>query len=644
MVNDVDDERENYIETERLGQLEFRRQVDSNDPSLLCAEIGGDTIEDFGYIPQDGDWGEFGASIGRNTFIEEVCIEINQGDLSSFARGFASNRSVKSITIYCEALANGEALGALLSFFMNNPVFKSLHIMYAKSTCLHSLASVLRQFDTLTEFTLHDFEEHDNDHFDEYGELIDEFNDSKDFSAAVGEIFDALAGHSSLTTLQLNQGVLEGQQYRKILRNGWESLASLLRRPSSNLMILELEGTLIDNLGAYILAAGLLENASLKEFALNSTQQMTLNGWDTIFAALKRSTCTLEKLKIYMNRRMEDDVLSYISNALLDRGILKSLSLLGNGEYAPSATVANRGALMQLLHNPLCALEILDLHSVGLNNDSIVSLRNVIANNSRLRELQLGGIHDVTTDGWVTFLTFPNNAKLEKLVLFYNDNINDYALDVFRMSLTNNCRLKDLQLGTFHNVTTAGWTAFSAVLRNPNSSLEKLDLTPQGDSEDVAITFANALTSNKRLRELKIRCSITDSSKEIYAAITRIVCNSSSILGTYNSNHFLSEFSREHNEWRRPLPIDLESSLQINRDNSASQAARLKIIKTHFSGSNINTAPFTVMELKVLPTAISWMEQDFGTREISDLLFAFVRSMPSLCDTKSRYKKRKCVS
>jgi hypothetical protein len=50
------------------------------------------------------------------------------------------------------------------------------------------------------------------------------------------------------------------------------------------------------------------------------------------------------------------------------------------------------------------------------------------------------------------------------------------------------------------------------------------------------------------------------------------------------------------------------------------------------------------MELKVLPTAISWMGQDCGISEISDLLFAFVRSMPSLCDTESRYKKRKSAN
>jgi len=636
-MNDVEEwHRENEIE-----ELKFRRQVDSNDPSLLHAQIGSELID--GYFPHDEDWGEFGASIGRNTCIEEVDIDTSQVDLISFARGFASNRSVKSLTIYCEELANGEALGAFLPFFMNNSALKSLHIMNAKSTCsLHVLASILRQFDTLTGFTLYDDEHHDDDHFDESGELFEEYNDSEDFSAAVNEVIEALAGHSSLTTLTLGFEA-EGKQYHSIPMNGLESLIAMLRRPSSNLMVLELEGTPMDNLGAYILAAGLLVNASLKEFALHSTH-MTKDGWDAIFAALKRSTCTLEELSICMNHRMEDDVLSSLSNALLDNCTLKSLRLDGDGEYAPNATVTNMGAVIQLLHNPVCALEILHLEDVGLNNDSIMCLRDVIANNSRLRELQLLGNHNVTTDGWVNFLAFPNNAKLEKLVLGYNENINDEALDVFTMSLMNNRTLINLHLDEFPNVTTAGWTAFSSVVRNPNSFLEKLFLTPvvrRHDANNVAISFADALTNNKRLRELKINCRI-----ENFAPFTRIVCNSSSIMSTYNSNHILCVLSPEHYPryyQRCPLPIDLASVLQINRDYSVSQAARLKIIKTHFSGSNINTTPFTAMELKVLPNAISWMGRECGISEINDLLFVFVRSTPLLCDTKSRYKKRKSV-
>jgi hypothetical protein len=682
MMNDVNDDfsenddddssnDEIPIETEwqrerRLLKLEFRRRVDSNDPSLLQLKINSNYITD--YFPDDGDWGELGASIGRNTFIEEINISIYQVDIRSFARGFALNRSIKSLTLNCGMRGfNGETLGELVPFFIKNPVFKSLRVEDANPTCLRALASsVLRQFDTLTEFTLYDYEDDIDDIDDDDDDMDinerDEFRDKffeecKYFPVAVSEIFDALAGHSSLTKLRLEQYIEDGGivddnrqwQYRQISRKGWESLATLLHKSSSSLMVLELENTPMDNEGVSILAAGLLVNASLKEFALKSTQQMTENGWDTIIDALMRSACTLEKLSICMNQRMEDNVISSLSNALLDNCTLEYLSIRGDGQYVdPSATfAAGSWDLIQLLHNPLCALEKLHLNSVGLNNHAIMSLRNALTNNSRLRELKLTSNDDMNqwsgnVDGWVNFLTFPISSKLEKLSLGYNPNINDQALDVFRNSLTNNRWLKDLHLGNFDDVTIAGWTSFSSVLRSPNFFLEKLFLflPIYGDSNiDVVISFADALTNNKKLRELRFFCT---KETEIYAPFTRVLCDNSSIMSTYNSNHILSKLSQEYSDW--PMPNDLASSLQFNTENSVSQAARLKIIKTHFSGSNINTKPFTVMESKVLPTAISWMGRDCGISEINDLLFAFVRSMPSLCDTESRYKKRKSAN
>jgi hypothetical protein len=65
-----------------------------------------------------------------------------------------------------------------------------------------------------------------------------------------------------------------------------------------------------------------------------------------------------------------------------------------------------------------------------------------------------------------------------------------------------------------------------------------------------------------------------------------------------------------------------------------SQTARLKITKSHFSGSGINTQIFIDMESKVLPSAIAWMGRDGGSDGIGDLLFAFLRSLPLLCDMK----------
>ena len=73
------------------------------------------------------------------------------------------------------------------------------------------------------------------------------------------------------------------------------------------------------------------------------------------------------------------------------------------------------------------------------------------------------------------------------------------------------------------------------------------------------------------------------------------------------------------------VPEELTSLLRINRENSVSQAARLKIIKTHFSGNNINMEPFNKMAVNVRPHAIEWMAKDMH-------LYELLRAMPSLLD------------
>jgi len=86
------------------------------------------------------------------------------------------------------------------------------------------------------------------------------------------------------------------------------------------------------------------------------------------------------------------------------------------------------------------------------------------------------------------------------------------------------------------------------------------------------------------------------------------------------------------------LPEDLRSLLRLNRENSKSQSARLKIINVHFSGSNVNLQPFIAMELQVLPHTIAWMgrdgidDNDEITTETNgrSLLYQFLRGMPSL--------------
>ena len=89
------------------------------------------------------------------------------------------------------------------------------------------------------------------------------------------------------------------------------------------------------------------------------------------------------------------------------------------------------------------------------------------------------------------------------------------------------------------------------------------------------------------------------------------------------------------------MPASIIPILRINKESSKSQSARIKIVNTHLSGSNINTQVFTEMDVKILPVTIDWMGRDVGSNETSDLLFAFLRNVHSLRDTKSKSKKRK---
>ena len=164
--------------------------------------------------------------------------------------------------------------------------------------------------------------------------------------------------------------------------------------------------------------------------------------------------------------------------------------------------------------------------------------------------------------------------------------------------------------------------------------------------------FVEALASNNTLKVLNFGDEDIDGGSHSgntnqispvgFAPFAQILCDTSDIMNTYNSNHTLEILCGKFRQ-KTLLSEDLITMLRINKENSVNQAARIKIIGTHFSGSNINTQIFSRMELGVLPIAIAWMGRDDENSGISDVLFAFLRSQPLVCDTKGKSKKRKTV-
>ena len=132
-----------------------------------------------------------------------------------------------------------------------------------------------------------------------------------------------------------------------------------------------------------------------------------------------------------------------------------------------------------------------------------------------------------------------------------------------------------LALSSTPNVTATGWLALSALLRNPDLALEALDLGFNVSiNNNVMISFADGLASNSRLKNLELpNFDSTNIASDGWGAVTHILCNQSSILSTYHSNHTLQKLCPSYQYNDVYLPEDLRSLLRINRENSASDAA-----------------------------------------------------------------------
>ena len=235
---------------------------------------------------------------------------------------------------------------------------------------------------------------------------------------------------------------------------------------------------------------------------------------------------------------------------------------------------------------------------------------------------------DITTAGWRSLIGHlqTTNCVLEELDLRSCNFNNELAISLSN-ALINNNKLKMLNLSNNEDVTLEAWQTFSPVLQSPTSELEKLNLFDNRMNDDTLISLANSLVNNIKLKELILGRLKTNITSNGWAACSQLLCNTTSIMHTYNSNHILERLCYESDEYQ--LPEDLQSFLLINRENTKSQAARLKIIKVHFSEGFV-MEPFIEMELNILPYAISWMGRGGESYKTNNHFYAFLRSIPTL--------------
>ena len=371
--------------------------------------------------------------------------------------------------------------------------------------------------------------------------------------------------------------------------------------------------------------------ASALEVVDSSTMKLILKevdiesgAFDALAALLQNPKSKLAVLGLRGNAT-EDEAAAILATGLTGNRTLKKLDLSRNRDITEEGWRTIFTALQS------CRLEKLTLGSTAINDTALLSLCQVLTINRHIKTLDLSFCHHITIAGWrilFELLQSPNSA-LEELHLYSNAFTDEAAVSLTN-SLINNHRLRELNL---HSNSNDGWGAFSAVLQSPHTALEKLNMRHNAISDVSVISLANSLANNSRLKELLLDGNVLINNG--WAAFSHVLCNKSSIMDTYRSNHTL-EMLRQLFEERR-LPEDVRSLLQINRENTKSQAARLKITRTHFPGGFV-AQPFVGMDFNVLPYAIAWMGRD-GEGEVDEHFYGYLRSMPSLFDVEGHNTK-----
>ena len=307
----------------------------------------------------------------------------------------------------------------------------------------------------------------------------------------------------------------------------------------------------------------------------------------------------------------------------------------------------------------------LDISRNGIGNEGATALGSLLGSMNTLKELGMGGMLYSYENGNIVpqwqplFTTLLSGSNLDLVFLdLGSNNIDDEVIRHLTRLVTSMSSLKHLRLNHNTRVTPSGWQVLTEFFQSTNFTLRKLDLDGNNINDDTLITFTNALSNNKTLKLLSIEsCTEVDSDSDSDAgdetiseggweAISTFLCNKTSILETYNSNHTLQDLSDDDQHDQMNLPYDLLSYLELNNNKDKAEVARQKILQTHFSdvGDTSKMQDFLDIELEVMPNAIAWIGKTphaiWKGKNVSglSLLYNLMMRLPDLFDSNDQKK------
>ena len=293
---------------------ELRRRIESNDSTLDQLSIYPNQYGEFkdqNYIPPMtlANWQNDGEAIGRNSNIKRFQLKLPE-DLDKdmfrvFCLGMAKNSSIEWLMISYSKFG-ADIFKLLKPFFFQNETLLELTLRGKIGSSKESvtyLCEALESFSSLQSISL-------------------SMGDSPNGMEAIHQ---SLSGHSKLKSMKL-ECTPTGEEMT--------SLVSILKHPTSALTELRLSGfsdSSLDDISAVQLADGLKNNSSLKSLDLSSNSDVSVKGWEAIFAnSLQNPQSSIEKIRL-TGSSLDDASAKALSNALIHGSkSLKSLCVSNN--------------------------------------------------------------------------------------------------------------------------------------------------------------------------------------------------------------------------------------------------------------------------------------------------------------------------
>ena len=285
------------------NELYIHDEHDDEDQEEDCDDYYPESPEDMGWL---------GYFVGKNQHLEKLSMtmfEPNSGSsvrdvIVPFLRGVNNNKSIREIGFYSMNLLEGEILTMLGPFFKNNHNLTNINIARCdfgdEGSRLFALA-----IGSCKNKSLQSVELGGNSIADE----------------GMVDIITSLSIHPRLKHL-----VLRGNLLRK---NGCVALATLLQCSSTELQYLNISNNEINDEGIEALVPALATCSHLKELHLFTNPSVTTKGWQSLATILEAPNSNLCLLYIARNN-IDDEAVASFASSLANNCTLTTLYLNDN--------------------------------------------------------------------------------------------------------------------------------------------------------------------------------------------------------------------------------------------------------------------------------------------------------------------------